>query len=74
MQDMDFLKSFHTAAALLPERLWKAAYSLDESQRLQCEEFRVRLGRPLMATVAISGLPSRTRNSSHCSRWDSSKE
>ena len=52
MQDMDFLKSFHTAAALLPERLWKAAYSLDESQRLQCEEFRVRLGRPLMATVA----------------------
>ena len=52
MQDMDFLKSFHTAAALLPERLWKAAYSLRDAQRLQCEEFRVRLGRPLMATVA----------------------
>ena len=52
MQDMDFLKSFHTAAALLPERLWKAAYSLRDDQRLQCEEFRVRLGRPLMATVA----------------------
>ena len=33
MQDMDFLKSFHTAAQLLPERLWKAAYSLDELQR-----------------------------------------
>lgn len=52
MQDMDFLKSFHTAAALLPERLWAAAYSLSDSQRLQCEEFRVRLGRPLTATVA----------------------
>ena len=52
MQDMDFLKSFHTAAQLLPERLWKAAYSLDELQRQQCEELRVRLGRPLAATVA----------------------
>ena len=57
MQDMDFLKSFHTAAALLPERLWKAAYSLDDAQRLQCEEFRVRLGRPLMATVAGQAVP-----------------
>ena len=35
MQDMDFLKSFHTAAAVLPERLWAAAYSLSDSQRLQ---------------------------------------
>ena len=52
MQEMDFLKSFHTAVQLLPERLWKAAYSLDEQQRLQCEELRVRLGRPLVATVA----------------------
>lgn len=52
MQEMDFLKSFHTAAALLPERLWKAAYSLDDAQRQQCEELRVRLGRPLTATVA----------------------
>ena len=52
MRDMDFLKSFHTAAQLLPERLWKAAYSLDEQQRQQCEELRVRLGRPLAATVA----------------------
>ena len=51
MQDMDFLKSFHTAAQLLPERLWKAAYSLDEQQRQRCEELRVRLGRPLAATV-----------------------
>lgn len=57
MQEMDFLKSFHTAAALLPERLWKAAYSLDDAQRQQCEEFRVRLGRPLMATVAGRAVP-----------------
>lgn len=52
MPDLDFLKSFHTAAQLLPERLWRAAYGLDESQRRQCEEFRVRLGRPFAATVA----------------------
>lgn len=51
MQDMDYLKSFHTAAQLLPERLWKAAYSLNEQQRQQCEELRIRLGRPLAATV-----------------------
>ena len=52
MRELDFLKSFHTAAQLLPERLWQAAYSLDEQQRQDCEEFRVRLGRPLAATVA----------------------
>lgn len=51
MQDMDFLKSFHTAAQLLPERLWKAAYSLEEPQRRHCEELRIRIGRPLAATV-----------------------
>ena len=52
MQNTDFLKSFHTAAQLLPERLWRAAYSLKEQERLQCEVFRVRQGRPLAATVA----------------------
>ncbi len=51
MPEMDFLKSFHTAAQLLPERLWRAAYSLDELQRQTCEELRVRLGRPFAATV-----------------------
>lgn len=51
MPDLDYLKSFHTAAQLLPERLWRAAYSLTEQQREECEEFRVRLGRPLAATV-----------------------
>ncbi len=52
MPELDYLKSFHTAAQLLPERLWRAAYSLDEEQRQNCEELRVRLGRPLAATVA----------------------
>ena len=51
-ETMDLMKSFHTAAALLPERLWRAAYSLSEEQRAQCEELRVRLDRPLAATVA----------------------
>ncbi len=51
MPDLEQLKSFHTAAQLLPERLWRAVYLLDEKQRLQCEELRVRLGRPLAATV-----------------------
>lgn len=51
MPDLDYLKSFHTAAQLLPERLWRAAYSLTEQQRQDCEELRVRLGRPLAATV-----------------------
>lgn len=52
MQEPDRLKSFHTAAQLLPERLWRAAYSLNEEQRAQCEELRIRLDRPLAATVA----------------------
>ena len=64
MQEMDFLKSFHTAAALLPERLWQAAYTLNDSQRQQCEEFRLRLGRPLTATVA--GQPVRLGNGAVC--------
>lgn len=51
MPDLAYLKSFHTAAQLLPERLWRAAYSLDEQQRRACEELRVRLGRPFVATV-----------------------
>lgn len=51
MPDLDYLKSFHTAAQLLPERLWRAAYSLNEQQRLNCEELRVRRGRPFAATV-----------------------
>lgn len=58
MESFDQLKSFHTAAALLPERLWRAAYSLTEEQRLHCEELRIRIGRPLSATVdGVTVLP-----------------
>ncbi len=57
MPDLAYLKSFHTAAQLLPERLWRAAYSLNETQRETCEEFRLRLGRPMMATVAGRPVP-----------------
>lgn len=52
MQETDCKKSFHTAAQLLPERLWQAAYTLPEELREHCEELRVRAGRPLAATVA----------------------
>ncbi len=45
-------KSFHTAAGLLPERLWRAAYTLTDEQKSACEELRVRVDRPLAATVA----------------------
>ncbi len=50
------LKGFMTASGLLPERLWRAAYSLSDSQRVMCEEFRLRLGRPFLANV--SGKPT----------------
>lgn len=57
MQEIEWMKSFHTAAALLPERLWRAVYTLDEHERLNCEEIRVRLGRPLCATVDGRAVP-----------------
>lgn len=46
------IRGFYTAANLLPERLWRAAYALTEDQRPQCEEIRVRLERPMTALVA----------------------
>lgn len=52
MQEIDCKKSFHTAAQLLPERLWRAAYTLTQEQREQCEELRIRAGRPFAATAA----------------------
>ena len=57
MQEIEWMKSFHTAAALLPERLWRAVYTLDELERMTCEEIRVRLGRPLCVTVAGRAIP-----------------
>lgn len=51
MDKRDFLKSFHTAAGLLPERLWRAAFSLEREQQIECEELRLRLGRPMLALL-----------------------
>ena len=52
MLETDCKKSFHTAAQLLPERLWRAVYALTAEQRDLCEELRIRVGRPLTATVS----------------------
>ncbi len=45
-------KQFMTAAGLLPERLWRAAFSIAPEQRGLVEEFRLRVGRPFYAAGA----------------------
>ena len=45
------LKSYITAAGLLPQMLWKEAFMLNEEDRPKAEEFRLRLGMPLGVTV-----------------------
>ena len=45
------MKSYITAADLLPERLWWGAFSVSEEIRLQTEEFRLRTGQPMELTV-----------------------
>ena len=45
-------KPFMTAAGLLPERLWRAAFSIPEEQRERVEELRLRIGRPFCAVIA----------------------
>ena len=45
------LKSYITAAGLLPQVLWKEAFMLNEEDRPKAEEFRLRLGMPLGVTV-----------------------
>ena len=52
MEQKEALRGFYTAANLLPERLWRAAFTLTEEQRPLCEELRVRLERPMTALVA----------------------
>lgn len=47
----DFSKAFLSAVNYLPDKLWRAAFSLSASQREQCEEIRVRIGRPPKALV-----------------------
>ena len=47
----DFSKAFLSATAYLPDRLWRAAFSLTADQRVGCEEIRIRVGRPPKALV-----------------------
>ena len=49
--DKYFLKCFALSAGVLPERLWRAVYSLEEEDKAQAEEFRLRVGRPFAVTV-----------------------
>ena len=51
------LRAFALAAGYLPEALWRAAYTLEEPQKLQCEEFRLRAGQPFCALVGGKILP-----------------
>ena len=62
--DKYLLKCFALATGVLPEKLWRAAYSLADEEKEKAEEFRIRLGRPFCATVAgetktlcLDGLP-----------------
>jgi stage III sporulation protein AA len=47
----DDSKACITAAGFLPEKIWRAAYSLSPEQRETCEEIRLRTGRPAKALV-----------------------
>ena len=48
---LDHSKAFLTAANYLPERLWRAAFSLSQKEREICEEIRIRRGRQPKALV-----------------------
>lgn len=52
MNDMEWTKSFYTATHLLPERLWRGAFTLLPEERPLCEELRLRIGQPLIAVLA----------------------
>ena len=47
----DFSKAFLSAVNYLPDKLWRAAFSLSPDQRAECEEVRLRVGRPPKALV-----------------------
>ena len=53
MNQAEWTKSFYTATHLLPERLWRGAFTLSAEERITCEEIRLRAGKPLV--VVISG-------------------
>ncbi len=45
------MKSYIMASSLLPEKLWRAAFLINEDERIEAEEFRLRLGRPFSIVV-----------------------
>jgi stage III sporulation protein AA len=47
----DFSKAFLSATAYLPDKLWRAAFSLTPDQRAECEEIRIRTDRSPKALV-----------------------
>lgn len=47
MDKSKMMKQFITAAGFLPERLWRAAFTLTQDERLRAEEFRIRAGRDM---------------------------
>ena len=49
MEQCECSKQFMTAAGLLPERLWRAAFTIPPGERETVEEFRLRIGRPFCA-------------------------
>ena len=52
MNHAEWTKSFYTATHLLPEHLWRGIFTLSSEERVQCEEIRLRIGRPLIARSA----------------------
>lgn len=54
MNKREAMKSYILGANLLPERLWRAAFSLSEEDRICAEEFRLRVGKPF--SVVVNGV------------------
>lgn len=51
MNEKQALRGFALAAGSLPEHLWRAAYTLSERDKADCEELRLRAGQPFSATI-----------------------
>ena len=47
----DFSKAYLSAVNYMPDKLWRAAFSLSADQRADCEEIRLRIGRPPKALI-----------------------
>lgn len=51
MNKRESMKSYILASSLLPEKLWRAAFLINEDERVEAEEFRLRLGRPFSVVI-----------------------